>query len=591
MSNAIEIDHNEGGFAMTRALARLATTLALLGSTLPAAARAQDTERISVDSKEKEANGASGNGRQPATTGGEKALVVFQSSATNLVANDTNGKSDLFLRDLGLGTTTRIVFDVNGNETDGNSSGGSITPDGRFVVFQSAATLLVSGDKNGVDDIFVLDRSKGTIERVSVDSSGKEADGRSFSAAISADGNFVAFVSLADNLVANDGNAIFDVFLRDRAAGTTTCLSVDPTGVPGNKLSSEAWMTADGSKVAFSSDASNLVANDTNGLSDVFVRDVAAGVTTRASVNEGGFELDGKSASPSLSADGSLVAFASEATNLHRDSPTRSFQAYVRDLATGEVWLATRGVDGRPCIGTLFNPEITSDPRTGEPIVVFWSTATNLPDDGIADFDLFAVRPWSGISQCLSVDSDGVDTDNSAGGSFSSSGVPPDGGAMYLCTSIPGLDPNDTNGASDVFRRGLQWTLPSEFGTGLGGSGGYVPHLSARGGSCEAGRWFVEIADGLPLAPGHLWVGFGRTNGIKLFGGTFYLDFTQQVIPLPIQLQGPAGVFGAGTLHLDGANVEDLGQFSIFLQCTFLDANAPRGVSLSNALEIVIDAN
>ncbi len=224
----------------------------------------------------------------------------------------------------GAGTTTRVSVDSAGGQANDFSGAApsisvdtSISADGRFVVFQSDATNLVAGDTNGASDVFVHDRQTGTTTRVSVDSAGHEATGlypASGDPAISADGRFVAFDSNATNLVAGDTNSAYDIFVHDRQTGTTTRVSVDSAGNQANGY--DPSLSADGRFVAFTSGASNLVAGDTNGASDVFVHDRQTGTTTRVSVDSAGWQAYSFSHLPSISADGRFVAFASNATNL-----------------------------------------------------------------------------------------------------------------------------------------------------------------------------------------------------------------------------------------------------------------------------------
>src|SRR3569833_546803 len=170
----------------------------------------------------------------------------------------------------------------------GNASQGSVSADGRFIAFVSDSSVLVKGDTNGRNDIFVYDRSNNTFERVSVDSSGHEANSDSTEPVISQNGRYVAFTSLASNLVSGDTNNAWDVFVHDRSTGATTRVSVSSAGVQGNVTSQSPTITPDGRYVAFGSDASNLVPNDTNGLSDIFVRDRVTGTTRRVSVDSQG---------------------------------------------------------------------------------------------------------------------------------------------------------------------------------------------------------------------------------------------------------------------------------------------------------------
>jgi len=169
-------------------------------------------------------------------------------------------------------STKRVSVDSHGAQDNGQSLKPAISANGRFVAFDSSASNLVAGDTNGAFDVFVRDRKAGKTRRVSVDSHGAQGNGDSGGPAISANGRFVAFTSLASNLVAGYTNGAFDLFVRDRKAGKTRRVSVDPHGAQGNGESLNPAISADGRFVAFRSSASNLVAGDTNGAADVFVR-------------------------------------------------------------------------------------------------------------------------------------------------------------------------------------------------------------------------------------------------------------------------------------------------------------------------------
>jgi hypothetical protein len=259
----------------------LLTTAALLAAAAPAALAAGTTERVSVSSTGVQGNGDSGdNGLEAVSPDGR--FVAFDSAASNLVKSDTNGKYDVFVRDLQAGTTERVSVSSSGAQATGASFGSldpSISAHGHFVAFFSDATDLVPGDTNGATDIFVRDRAKGTTERVSVGPHGRQANGDSgvVGAAISADGRFVVFPSDATDLV--EGSRGGGLYVRDRQAGTTERVDLGPHGVPGNGSSDRPAISAGGRVVAFDSDATNLVPGDTNGKLDVFVR---AGLATAA---------------------------------------------------------------------------------------------------------------------------------------------------------------------------------------------------------------------------------------------------------------------------------------------------------------------
>src|SRR5262249_42288659 len=213
---------------------------------------------------------------------GDGQIVAFYSDATNLVSGDTNGRTDVFVRVLSSNTTEIISVATDGTPGNGASVNPSISGDGRFVAFQSLASNLVAGDTNGVADIFVRDRVNNTTERAC---GGIQGNRFSFTPAISADGNFVAFASAASNLTMGDTNNKLDIFVCNRTTGQIELVSVGLGGVPGDGDSILPAISQGGEIVGFKSLATNLVPGDTDDLVDVFVRDRAAGTTKRVSVN------------------------------------------------------------------------------------------------------------------------------------------------------------------------------------------------------------------------------------------------------------------------------------------------------------------
>jgi Tol biopolymer transport system component len=275
------------------------------------------TERISLSSAGEQGNGFSFNGRISA----DGRLVAFESRATNLVPGDTNGWSDIFVHDRSTGATTRVSVSSLGEQANRFSESAVISVDGRFVAFHSFATNLVPDDTNNGFDVFIHELATGTTERVSLSSTGAQGDLSAFTPSISGDGRFVAFSANATNLVAGDTNGTVDVFVRDRANATTERVSLSTTGAEANDRCDLPSISADGTRVAFQSLSSTLVARDTNGLNDVFVHDRTTGETRRVSVftpspMAPGLQVNGNSMNPAMSADGRLVAFDSDASKL-----------------------------------------------------------------------------------------------------------------------------------------------------------------------------------------------------------------------------------------------------------------------------------
>ena len=240
--------------------------------------------------------------------------VAFISQARDLaMRGDHNGMPDVFVHDRKTRKTNRVSLSRKMGDPDGGSTTTSISGDGRYVAFGSYATNLVRGDDNGHLDVFVYDRAARETELVSIWTSGEQADDQSYDPSISADGRYVAFTSYGP--LAETDAAYGDVYVHDRLSGETEHVSVGAWG-PGNALSVDPSISDDGRYVAFTSIADNLVEGDTNGTADVFVRDRVEGKTIRVSVGDEGQEADAWGMSPAISPDGGYVCWSSPATNL-----------------------------------------------------------------------------------------------------------------------------------------------------------------------------------------------------------------------------------------------------------------------------------
>jgi hypothetical protein len=332
--------------------------------------QAGTTIRVSVDNAGTQADDVAD---RPVISG-DGRYVAFESRATNLVAGDTNTNYDIFVRDLQTNTTTCVSVDNAGTVGNLASTLASISTDGRYVAFVSFANNLVPGDTNGFFDIFVHDRQTGGTTRVSVDNAGTQADDASSIPALSGDGRYVAFSSLATNLVAGDTNGFRDIFVHDRQTGTTTRVSVDSAGAQADADCDTPAISGDGRYVAFQTTATNLVAGDTNGAWDIFVHDRQTGTTTRVSVDNTGVEANGMSIGASISADGRYVTFASDATNLVAGDTNGARDVFVYDRTTGGIVRASVDTAGTQGSGASTFPEIGRDGR----FVAFESDATNL---------------------------------------------------------------------------------------------------------------------------------------------------------------------------------------------------------------------
>jgi Tol biopolymer transport system component len=274
----------------------------------------------------------------------------------------------------------RASVDSSGAEGAARSESPSLSYDGRFVAFESIAPNLVPDDFNERDDVFVRDRVAGTTERVSVDSFGDEGDQSSSDPDLSPDGRFVAFLSLATDLVPDDANGLADVFVHDRQTQRTERVSVALGGGDPDDNSNDPAVSADGRYVAFQSWASNLVPGDANGGSDVFVYDRSTGITERVSVAFDGGDPDGNSFVPSISDDGRWVAFQSGASNLTDEDVLPAVRVFVFDRTTGSTRLASKRIDGTADEGPSFGPRLSGDGR--------WITFSSFDVGLVAEPDL-----------------------------------------------------------------------------------------------------------------------------------------------------------------------------------------------------------
>ena len=285
-----------------------------------------------------------------ATLSADGRLVAFQSGADNLSTEDDNDFTNVFVRDLQANTTTLVsrASGATGAAGDAVSAGAEISADGRFVAFHSAADNLSTEDGDDFIDVFVRDLQAGTTTLVSraTGPAGDAGDDDSTQATISADGRLVAFESQADNLSGDDVNIVTDVFVRDLLTGTTTLVSREsgPGGAGGLSASLQPTISADGRVVAFHSDADNLSAEDDAAALDVFVRDLPASTTTLVSRADGPTGAGGGdgSSGASISADGRRIAFSSFADNLSTEDDNDLTNVFVRDRLAGTTALASR---------------------------------------------------------------------------------------------------------------------------------------------------------------------------------------------------------------------------------------------------------
>jgi Tol biopolymer transport system component len=288
---------------------------------------------------------------------GDGRWIAYTSAARNVVTDDTNNTGDVFLFDRKTRQTRRVsVRSDGGQATGGRSASPAISANGRWIAYTSKATNLVDDDTNGTWDVFLFDRDTGTTRRVSVRSDGSQATGSSKGdPAISADGEWISYTSAAD-LVADDTNAESDVFLFDRDTGTTERVSVRSDGGQADGGSGGPAISADGRWITYTSAARNLVADDTNKRADVFLFDRDTGTTRRVSVHTDGGQVARKSSyDPAISADGRWITYTSAARNLVADDTNGRDDVFLFDRDTGtirRVSVRTGGGQFRYCCGS-----------------------------------------------------------------------------------------------------------------------------------------------------------------------------------------------------------------------------------------------
>ncbi|HWB74849.1 MAG TPA: hypothetical protein VG755_07830 [Nannocystaceae bacterium] len=425
--------------------------------------------------------------------------VAFDSSRADLVATDTNNRVDVFLRDREAMTTERVSVDAAGFDADDGSFGASISADGRFVAFVSSATDLVAGDTNDRTDVFVRDRLAGTTSRASVASDGTQANLESSSPRLAADGSRVVFASRAANLVAGDTNNSDDVFVHDLATRQTVRASVAFDGTQADLGSARPDISADGRFVVFDSIARNLTGAPERGLRDVFVRDLELDTITRISESYSGIEAGGNSAR--VSADGRFVVFLSTAQTLvFGTSPTSA--AYLRDVETGETALvsgvgaftaaasfpAISGDGARIVLSSPFAGFVASDDNGVDD--VFWAANAFLADDAGGD---------DGGGPILDVGGVGDGTQGTSSTSYGDESTTVDGGTTTLRLDVAG-DGGETTTTSP-FDVGVPTPPPTEMWSALLDSGG----VDAGEGIAIAPNGEVIVTGWIVNANGGLW--------------------------------------------------------------------------------------
>ena len=479
----------------------------------------QRTTRISVAQ-----DGAQGSGASDRPwLSDDGSLLVFTSSSPELAPGDSNGKPDVFVRDMRTGAIALVSVSLTGSTGDDTCGWPVISADGRVVAFSSLASDLVPGDAPGSSDTFVRDLATGAIEMLTVGWDGSPADSGSRGSALSGTGRLVAFTSKASNLVPGDTNGVEDVFVRDRQLGTTERVSVHSSGAQSDGHSGGAWLSAGGRFVSFASSATNLVDDDTNLVRDVFVHDRATGTTSCVSRAADGAESDSQSGfnhlfgyfTTLISPDARHVVFHSYASNLVPGDTNTVPDIFVVERASGAVERVSVSSEGIESDERSYFPALFGDGR----FVAFKSAGTNLVlgDENGAE-DVFVHDRRTGATSRISMGSAGEE------GNLESDypTVSSDGSLIVFESLATNLVPGDSNGMKDLFARQLEpgCLEPATYCTAATSSGGCTPLVGSSGQpSVSSSKAFVLTAGQLPnvssgfLVHGHAAAALPVTGG------------------------------------------------------------------------------
>ncbi|MEN6521487.1 MAG: hypothetical protein ABFD46_10120 [Armatimonadota bacterium] len=411
------------------------------------------TARVSISSDGVEGNSFS----RRAQISGDGRFIVYESEASNLVPNDTNGRRDVFIYDRSTRTVELVSVSSEGAQSNEACLSPSISADGRYVVFMSWASNLVPNFEKHYYQVYIRDLQKKTTELVSISPSGEPANGESGSATISADGKFIAYRSYAKNLVVDDTNEKSDIFVYDRITRKTERVSVSTQGKQGNGDCRDSFrlvpvISADGRFVAFSSESSNLVPHDTNHHKDVFVRDRVSQTTERVSVSSQQKQANSDCEGVSVSADGRFVVFNSSASNLVKSDTNKRMDVFIHDRNSKTTELVSVSTAGLQANENCCLPSVSADGN----LVVFESFASNLAGSNKEGRTCIFLRDrLAGTTKQIDVPVKCAQlVDDSSSPAVGDSGRPVitgDGRFIIFESFDPNLVPNDTNEYTDVF--------------------------------------------------------------------------------------------------------------------------------------------
>jgi Tol biopolymer transport system component len=421
------------------------------------------TVRVSLGTSNQQGNGDVV--LEPPAISADGRYVAFSSKAPNLVANDNNSAADVFFRDMVTRTTVLVSINSSGTGTaNGASAGPAISSDGRYVAFHSAATdLIAAGDADALSDVYVRDMLNGTTILASKAPGplGAKGNGHSVNPDISADGRYVVFQSQATNLDGidpfgddNDTNA--DIYWRDTQAEDTKLISrasLVSGGLKGTGVSARPRVSGDGMLVVFESTSGDIALTgaeggpDGNGVSDIFLRDVATDFTQRLSLSSAGGDPDQPSTNGSISRDGRFAAFKSFASNLHPDDDGTESDVFILEISTGILEVGSVHSSGAQAGSSCDFPRLSADGS----LMTFQSGASTLINgDSNSHTDCFIHDRISKATYRVSVATYGTELN----GDSLRPAISADGNYVVFYSVATNLADDDTNGSADVFLRG-----------------------------------------------------------------------------------------------------------------------------------------
>jgi TolB protein len=518
--------------------------------------------------------------------------VAFSSASTNLVPGDVNGWSDAFVRDLETGSTELVSLDASGHQGNGDVRVHEVSADGRYVVFTSWANNIDPLDADTMGDVYVRDRLLNTTELISVRSLPAPSLFHCWYAAMSADGRYVAFSTADGNVLPGDINDAGDVFLRDRLLAKTTFVSLSSTGELGNNGSDAPSMSANGSQIAFLSSAENFYPDRAPGpglTTHAYVRDTTTDLTIPVDVTPTGRLGNDDANMVAICPDGSTVVFHSYATDL-LGYPVGPGTAYVRDWSTPSP-VSIPYASSKPGGGFDFTPELSWNGRfiAFDSAYPYWVAKDLNPSS-----DVFLRDQATAITSQVSTHGPG----HSAGDQVRDPSVSDDGRVVAFRSKSTTLVAGSTPNIFHLFVRicdpapGLVFCYPTESPQGC------LPSMSAQGqssGSTGAGH-SISVQNTVNDQIG-LFVYGTSGSGVALFSNGFFC-LQGPVIRLPAQATGgslPPSSDCTGGLQLDFNSVIASGQdpllvtgTPVYLQSWTRDPSHPAGAILSNALAFVI---